>query len=104
MEIQQVALNGKRVGPECRTKSHVGHSVETLAVHSNPGDVHTVGRHQLVISREIDGRDGVLCAVASPSPWSRQDAERPSQQCACAPHTSLGDQAANLAARYMMSS
>ena len=50
MEVEQVALDGERVGAEGRTHTHVGDRVEALAVDAHSRDVHPVGWHELVVN------------------------------------------------------
>src|SRR5271167_3546656 len=102
MEVQQVALDGERVRPKRGTIADVGHSVETLATDAQPGDVNAIGRDELVVAREVDGRHRVLVAVTATATGSRDDAERTSQQRARFAHFPARQQFSNFAAGNVM--
>src|SRR5215469_1909099 len=102
MEVEQVALDGKRARPKRRTHTNIRHSIETLAINSHTRDVHAVCRNQFVIAREVECRNCISRAVSSAPPRIRQNAERAPQQCAGPLYAPSSNQAANLAARHVI--
>src|SRR6516225_4929792 len=102
MEVQQVALDGERVGPKRRTHTNIAHSVETFPIDSHARDVYAIRRNQLVVARQVDGRNGIALTEPAPASRVRENTERTPQQRPRAFHAPGGDQATNLAARHMM--
>src|SRR5580692_6641682 len=102
MEVQQMAFDGERICSKRRTIADVRYRLEALIVNPQPGNVDAIGGNQLVITREVDGRHGVLLAIAAAAAGIREDAERPAQQCSRATDISLGNQLTDFTAGDVM--
>src|ERR1700722_7767433 len=102
MEVQQMTFDGERICSKRRTIADVRYRLEAFFVYPQPGDVDAVGRDQFVITREVDGRHGVLLAIAAAAAGIREDAERPAQQCSRATDISLGNQLTDFTVRSVM--
>src|SRR5437868_12719120 len=98
MEIQQVRFYGERRFTKGRTNSDVGDGVESLLADLSASNVNAVGRHQLAIRSEIDGRHGVLAAIAATFGRCASDAEGPAKQRAGAADVSAQEQLPDAAA------
>src|SRR5262249_6877868 len=100
MEIQQVTLDGKRVSTERRPVADVGHRIETLLIHSSASDINAVSGHMFLVTAQVDGGHGVLRPVTASTAWSRQNAERASQQMSSSAHAALTNKFADVAAGH----
>src|SRR5208283_4938568 len=103
MKVQQMALNSERICAKSWTIADVGHRVEALVSDAQPGDVNAIGRNEFIVTREVDGRNGVLVAVSATAARIGEDVERMSQQRARLRYLSVGNETANLAAGNVMS-
>src|SRR5271166_472371 len=102
MEVQDVALDGKRFGAERWAVADIRHCFEAFVAHAQPRNVDAVGGHQLVVARKVDGGNSVLVAVTAAPTRIAKNTERSPQQRACPADIALRNQLAYFAAGNVM--
>ena len=65
VEVEQVRFDREGIGAEGGAVADVGDGLEEFVFHLERGDVNAVGRQKFGVGREVDGGDGVACAVAT---------------------------------------
>src|SRR5579863_6761162 len=98
-----MGFDGEGFSSEGRTVSHVGHRVEAFPAYARAANVNTVPGDELLIPAQVNGGDGVPCAISTAPPRRRQDTERACQQVACSADPSFVKQFADLRARHWFS-
>src|SRR6266576_1639524 len=98
MKIQEMTLNGERVGSERRTVPDIGDGVEAFVANPRAGDVDAILRHEFFVAAQVDGRHGVLAAIAAATAGRGEDCEGAAQQLTRATDSTSGEKLANLTA------
>src|SRR5208282_706227 len=99
MKIQQVRLNGKRIGAKGGPVADVRDRVKAFVAHAGAGYVDAVFRHEFFVARQVDGGDGVLRSIAASASGGGKNAERTRQQMPRPAHAAFRKQLTDVAAR-----
>ncbi len=82
MKVQQVRLDGKRIGPKRWPVADIGHGIEPLPAYTQLCDIHSVRRQQLPIGRQVNRRNRQRRTNPASMSRRRIDEKSVSQQCA----------------------
>ena len=82
MEVEQVGLDGERVGAEGGTVADIGDGLKRLVPHGERGDVDADSRHEFGIRCQIDCGNGVARSIAATRCRGTEDGERLTEKSA----------------------